>query len=121
MVALLNTPSPMRLTDAAEADARERRMFPRKETHSRVEGMRLDHSLGARREPHLSLALRDISVGGCSAMSQVPVEAGERLSLFFPPQGSRRGWDASGRVVRCDPSALGFRVAVEFDKLPIAA
>jgi hypothetical protein len=31
-----------------------------------------------------------------------------------------RGWDAVGRVLRCDPSGLGYRVAVEFDPLPAA-
>jgi hypothetical protein len=49
-----------------------------------------------------------------------PLQKGERLSVFFPPQGVNRGWDAYGRVVRCEPSALGYRVAVEFDPLPAA-
>jgi hypothetical protein len=31
-----------------------------------------------------------------------------------------RGWDAYGRVVRCDASTFGYRVAVEFDTLPAA-
>lgn len=114
MVALLSTPTQMRLTESN--DARERRMFPRKETHERVEGMRLDHSIGALRKRHLSLALRDLSVGGCLAMTQTPLERGERLNVFFPPQGINRGWDAQGRVVRCDPNFTGgYRVAVEFD------
>jgi hypothetical protein len=31
------------------------------------------------------------------------------------------GWHAAGRVIRCMPSALGYRVAVEFDPIPMAA
>lgn len=116
MVALLSRPT-MRIT---EQDGAERRMFPRKEIHSRVQGRRMDHSVSAHRQPFLNLALRDLSLGGLSAISQGPVELGERVAIFFPPQGANRGWDAYGRVLRCEPSALGYRVAVEFDPLPAA-
>ena len=86
-----------------------------------IEGKRVDHTIAAHREPHLALALRDLSIGGLSAISQTPVEAGERLAVFFPPQGIKRGWDAYGRVIRCNPSAMGYRIAVEFDPIPAAA
>jgi hypothetical protein len=98
MVALLTMP---RSESRRQA---ERRLFPRKEIHTRVEGRRLDHTLTARRDPHVSLALRDLSLGGLSA----------------PPQGAARGWDAYGRVIRCEPSGIGYRVAMEFDPLPAA-
>lgn len=117
MVALMN--HPMRIVPADEAGI-ERRLFPRKEVHARVEGVRRDHSIAARRQPHVNLALRDLSVGGLSAISGIPLELGERVAVFFPPQGIRRGWDAYGRVLRCEPGALGYRVAVEFDPLPAA-
>ena len=49
------------------------------------------------------------------------------VTLDLPPfecgadeQGINRGWDAYGRIVRCDPSTFGYRVAVEFDALPAA-
>jgi hypothetical protein len=124
MVALLKMPR--LVTDADESYGvgqvaqLERRQFERKEVRYRVEGRRMDHTLTARRQPHLSLALRDLSVGGLSAMTDVPLAEGESLSVFFPPQGINRGWDAYGRVVRCEPSAMGYRVAVEFDSLPAA-
>ncbi len=116
MVALLSKPT-LKIT---EQDGAERRLFPRKEVHTRVQGVRRDHSIQAHRQPHLSLALRDLSLGGLCAMTNSPLERGERLTVFFPPEGARRGWDAYGRVLRCDPSALGYRVAVEFDPLPAA-
>lgn len=107
----------------------ERRMFPRRETAGRrVTGKRLDHSLPALRNPCLTLTLRDVSLGGLSALSPAPLERGERLTVSFPAQGvfavgnaERAGWDAVGRVVRCEPSGLGYRIAVEFDAVPTAA
>ncbi len=119
MVAVLKMPA-MRLVKD-DAVGAERRIFPRRELHASVESRRLDHSIPARQQPQLRLSLRDLSLGGLSAISQVPVNRGERLSVFFPPLGINRGWDAVGRVIRCDPSGIGYRVAVEFDPLPMAA
>ena len=99
----------------------ERRVFPRREFHARVESQRLDHSIPARQNPHLSLSLKDLSLGGLSAISQTAVDAGERLAVYFPPLGTQRGWDAYGKVLRCEPSSFGYRLAVEFDPLPAAA
>jgi hypothetical protein len=115
MVATLKMP--MRLEGESGA---ERRMFPRRETNLRIQGTRLDHSISAHRQPQLSLTLRDVSLGGLSAITSAPLDRGERLSVYFPPDGTRRGWDAYGRVLRCDLSGAGYRVAVEFDPLPAA-
>lgn len=124
MVAMLERPT-MRLVPgthpAAEKTGAERRLFPRKEMHCWVQGRRLDHTIEAHRNPHLSLSLRDISLGGLSAIVQEPVKSGETISVFFPPEGSSRGWDAKGKVLRCEPSGMGYRLAVEFDPLPAAA
>ncbi len=99
----------------------DRRVFPRKEFHAEVESCRMDHSVKARREPRFSLSLRDLSMGGLSAISNVALEQGERLAVYFPKQGQLNEWDAQGRVIRCEPSSFGYRVAVEFDPLPMAA
>lgn len=115
MVALLQMPN-----KASEKTGAERRVFARRTLHVRIEGKRLDHTISAHREPHLSLALRDLSLGGISAISQTPLNRGERISVFFPPEGPSRGWDAFGRVIRCEPSGMGYRVAMEFDPLPAA-
>ena len=123
MVAVLKMPRRITGEEWAPVEKKgaERRMFPRKEIHVRVEGRRLDHAVPARQQPHLSLALRDLSLGGLSAISQTPLSSGEKISVFFPPEGSLRGWDAIGRVIRCSPSGFGYRVAVEFDPIPAAA
>ena len=116
MVAMMPTSSL-----SISGEGAERRMFPRKELSARVEGRRLDHTIDARQQPQLSFMLRDVSLGGLAATSTTAVGRGERISVFFPPQGPARGWDAYGRVIRCEPSMTGgYRVAVEFDPLPAA-
>ena len=116
MVALMNS-SGMKITQATGA---ERRIFPRREVNGCIESKRLDNTIDALQEPRLSLHLRDLSLGGLSAISPTAVKRGERNSVFFPPQGPARGWDAYGRVIRCDPSSMGYRIAVAFDPLPAA-
>jgi hypothetical protein len=120
MVALMQLPLRLERFRSAREQNAERRMFPRKTVHARVDALRLDHTILARRSPRLSLALNDLSLGGLSASADLPLEAGERISVYFPPAGTMRGWDAYGRVIRCQPSSLGYRVALEFDPLPAA-
>lgn len=99
----------------------DRRLFPRQELKLTVEGRRLDHSVPARRDPHLSLDLNDVSVGGLSGYTRTPIGPGERVAVFFPPDKGRHGWDAYGRVLRVEPGHFGYRIAVEFDAIPAAA
>ena len=115
MVALLKMPA----SSPAEPWL-DRRLFPRKEIHATVVSQRLDHTIDARQMPRLNLMLRDLSLGGLSAICDHPLQQGEHLTVFFPQNGALRGWDAFGRVLRCDPSGMGYRVAVEFDPLPAA-
>jgi hypothetical protein len=99
----------------------ERRVFPRKIVGGHIQGKRLDHSVTAHRMPFMHLNLEDLSVGGLKAKASGPVEIGENVVVFFPPEGNLRGWDAYGRVVRCKPRAdTGYEVALEFNPLPAA-
>jgi hypothetical protein len=99
----------------------ERRVSPRRETTVTVMGRRLDHSVPARRQPVLTMNLRDLSAGGLSGITPTPLAAGERIAVSFPQQGMRMGWGACGRVLRCEPAGNGYQVAVEFESLPTAA
>ena len=118
MVALLKMPSRMTITPET---ADERRMFQRKEDHRHVRGRRLDHSVDARREPEVTVSLRDMSVGGIGAIVDRPLAAGERLAVFFPSEPGAMGFTASGRIVRCEPSSFGYRIGLAFDGVPMAA
>lgn len=104
-----------------QSQGRERRVFPRRQVTVTVTGRRLDHSIPARREPVVALNVRDVSVGGMSALTETPVMLGERIAVSFPREGLKMGWSACGRVIRCEPAALGYRIAVEFEALPNAA
>ncbi len=114
MVALLRIPV------ESGQDHSERRLFPRRPIRLSVEALRLDHSIEARRQPRVRFDLENISAGGVLAFSRSPLSPGERVSMQFPADSEHMGWDAYGRVVRCQPSALGYKVAVEFDLLPAA-
>ena len=108
----------------------DRRVHPRQNVSLRVSGRRLDHSVEAMREPMLNINLCDVSVGGLKATSQTRLNVGERVAVYFPPSGGKRGWDAYGRVVRVEPSnalaaaeaaaRAACTVAVEFDAFPAA-
>jgi hypothetical protein len=115
MVALLQMPR-----ETYDDAGVERRIFPRKEVRATVEGRRLDHTIHARQNPRLSLDLRDISLGGLCAISDLPLQSGEKLSVMFPSVPGSSAWGALGRVIRCQLSSMGYRVAVEFDPLPAA-
>ena len=105
---------------APRPDSADRRSFPRRQVSLRVRGKRLDHNVDARREPFLNLQMKDVSVGGLAAHSQTPLRIGERVAVFFPPEGNHRGWDAYGRVLRVAPAEVGYELAVEFDGRPAA-
>ena len=112
--------APLRLAQDDDARGIERRVFPRKEVQATVEGVRLDHSLAALKRPVLKMSLRDVSAGGLCALSETAIAAGERVTISVPRSGMFGGWDAYGRVIRCSPSGMGYRVAIEFDRLPAA-
>src|SRR4051812_613636 len=120
MVALLRMPSFLESAGPKLATSHERRMFERRETSLHAQAKRLDHSINALRMPMLSFPLRDLSLGGCSALTDIPLSAGERLTVSIPQNGHSLPWNAFARVIRCQPSSLGYRVAVEFDPLPAA-
>jgi len=115
MVALLKMPK-----QSAEKTGAERRVFPRKEMSADVESRRLDHTIPAHRFPRFQVALRDVSMGGLSAITPMPLAPGERLSFAFPNQGDRQSWAAAGHVIRCEMSSMGYRIAVEFDGMMAA-
>jgi hypothetical protein len=117
MVAMLKVPT---FEYLSEEGVNERRMFQRKETSGAAQGRRIDHTVSARQNPRLMLDLRDLSVGGLSAIADRPLQRGERLGVFVESRGLKPGWDAFGHVVRCEPSAMGYRIAIEFDSLPAA-
>ncbi len=112
--------APLKLSESTDGRGLERRVFPRKETRLRADLLRLDHTLPALRRPCVTVDMRDVSCGGLSAICDAPLVQGEHVSVSVPRQVLGGGWDAYGYVVRCSPSGMGYRVAIEFDRLPAA-
>jgi len=112
MVALLKMPD-----FVSDESGAERRMFDRTPASGRVQGHRMDHTISARRNPRLMFDLRDLSIGGMKAMADDPLENGEHVSVTFPRKGLVPAWNASGRVIRCMPSPVGYQIALEFEPL----
>ena len=98
----------------------ERRIFGRRRVNVHADARRFDHTVAARRDPRVRLQILDVSIGGLSAVTLTPLEAGEHVGVSFPPDLGQRGWNAFGRVIRCEPAADGYQVAVAFDSLPAA-
>lgn len=99
----------------------DRRIFPRTEVQGHVVGKRVRLLRPNRQWPRLEMEIQDLSLGGMSAMSALPLKAGEKLDLHLQLQPNTGEWDARGRVVRCEPSATGrYRIAVAFDALKAA-
>jgi hypothetical protein len=99
---------------APPIDHDDRRTFARR----RAEGV-AHASVGKRGEP-VSLELSDVSAGGIGAWTNRALSRGQSIELAFPPNGTKIGFVARGRVVRCEPSAFGYRVGVQFDR-PLGA
>jgi hypothetical protein len=114
MLAILQT------REEVDFDAPDRRIFGRARSHVQADAKRLDHTIPACRQPRLRLHVKDVSVGGLSALTDQPVAEGEQIAVHFDPRTGLPNWSAYGHVVRCEPSALGYRVAVEFDPRPAA-
>jgi hypothetical protein len=112
MVAMLNKPW-MRMEDK-ESD---RRMFNRAPAEGTAQGHRMDHTIEARRNPRLSMQLRDVSLGGLAAVTDQPIQRGEQLSVTFPKRGLAPAFNACGRVVRCEATPFGYRIGIEFEPL----
>lgn len=89
----------------------ERRLFPRRPAYGSIHGIvTSDH------QP-IQLELKDWSVGGVGAYTNRMIHRGASVMLSFPPDGMKRGFNARGRVVRCEPSATGYRIGIQFDRL----
>ncbi|MFT3785763.1 MAG: PilZ domain-containing protein [Tepidisphaeraceae bacterium] len=93
----------------------ERRRHPRRFARLRAEARRLDNSVLAKRSPRLGLTILNVSEGGLAATTRSPVEEGERLAIFFPPDQPAPAGRVVGRVIRCKPCPQGWSLAMKFD------
>lgn len=100
-------------------------LFDRRRNHryvmtGRVTMLRRAHTTECHRQPICCVQLEDLSDGGVSAHSDMPLAIDEPVAVLFPPCGPQRGVDLLGHVIRCDPDHDGYHLAVAFDRLPAA-
>ena len=103
----------------------DRRRHPRYDATGRVTAIRRTHELNAYRHPLCSLQMQNLSDGGLSAISDMPLSPDEVVTVCFPPHGAERGFDLYGHVLRCQPnvtddSGHGYAIAIVFDQRPAA-
>lgn len=58
------------------------------------------------------LQLLNMSDTGIGAVAQDETTVGTRITVFFPPHGAERGFDASGTVVRCRAYEHGYELGI---------
>lgn len=89
----------------------DRRTFPRRPAHGTIDGI-----ISAGHDP-IHVELRDLSVCGVGGFTNRMVARGASVVLSFPPEGLDCGFNTRGKVVRCEPSATGYRIGIQFDRL----
>jgi hypothetical protein len=68
----------------------------------RVTSLQYDSQAGPNQHRKIaSLQMVNISDTGACVLAQEPVDLDTALTIFFPPHGPERGFDAIGHVVRC--------------------
>src|SRR2546423_1755101 len=77
-------------------------------------------SRGPSPAPRDRLPARAVGYNDLPGPAHQPLKKGQPGGASSPAEGGHRAWGAYGRVVRCEPSAMGYRLAVEFDPLPAA-
>lgn len=85
-------------------------MFSRRPAYGGVDGI-----VTSEHEP-IHVELRDLSVCGVGGLTNRSVSRGASVMLSFPPEGLNRGFNTRGKVVRCEPSATGYRIGIQFDR-----
>ncbi len=63
-----------------------------------------------------SLNLLDMSDGGMGGLCNDELSPDSSVAVLFPPHGPERGFDVSGRVVRCQRRAVGHEIGIRFDE-----
>jgi hypothetical protein len=107
----------------------DRRRCDRHDLGGCVTAVRRDHDMRIHRRPVCSLRLRNLSIGGIGAISDIPLAPDERISVYFQPHGADSGFELVGHVVRCTPirtgrtendlPVTGYEIGLRFD--PAAA
>lgn len=100
----------------------ERRRADRHPTCGRVTSLQYFGPKGPDQHRKIaSVQLVNISDTGVCVLTQEPVDLDATMTLFFPPHGADRGFDAVGTVVRCNRhDGEHHELGIRFDFKPAA-
>lgn len=98
----------------------ERRRAERHYISGRVTAVSNGGINGGPRNRITPLQLLNLSDTGVAAIAQEQVPVDSLITIFFPPHGPERGFDAVGKVVRCRPYQHGHEIGIVFDRKPAA-
>lgn len=98
---------------AVKAEAVERRMFPRIPVRAPVR-----YAVQGSDRQHIAVTL-DFSATGLKMFCKESLAQGTRLQIEIKPDKKRTlpAVNAEGRVTRCEPSAAGFYVSCQLDRI----
>lgn len=100
----------------------ERRRADRHPVAGRVTSLQYSGPVGPDQHRKIaSLQMVNISDTGACVLTQDPVELNAAMTIFFPPHGPDRGFDAVGHVVRCSKRDDNHHeLGIRFDFKPAA-
>jgi hypothetical protein len=100
--------------DRSDAIPFDRRLAVRRTIRGHVTAVRREEREDGACNRICALNLLDMSSTGLGAFCQEPIPDGATITVFFPPHGADRGFDAYGKVLRCDAVDGRYRVGIEF-------
>lgn len=114
----LDQAAPLRLRrdDERNSDAIpfDRRLAVRRPVSGHVTAVRREQREDGGHNRICALHLVDMSSLGLGAFCQEAIAEGTAITVFFPPHGPDRGFDAYGQVLRCEQVEGRYRVGIQF-------
>jgi hypothetical protein len=92
----------------------DRRLSVRRAVSGHVTAVCREQGEDGPRNRICALSLVDMSGSGLGAFCQEAIPDGAGITVFFPPHGPDRGFDAYGQVLRCEAAEGGYRVGIQF-------
>ncbi len=92
----------------------DRRLAVRRPVSGHVTAVRREQREDGAHNRICALNLVDMSNFGLGAFCQEPIPEGTAITVFFPPHGPDRGFDAYGQVLRCEAAEGRYRIGIRF-------
>ena len=123
----MSSQATLRLIDTTSVDlfGEERRRAVRYSMSGQVTSVRRKLNEDEQEDRHriCSMQLLNMSDTGLGMLCDEPVELNSMITVIFPPHGPERGFDLTGRVVRCyesEETEGGHEIGIYLEERPAA-